>query len=278
MFGYVQANVGELTKAQRSRYQAIYCGVCHQIRERSGQLARLGLSYDMAFLSLLLMSLYEPEETSGRNICPAHPVGRKNWVSSPVIAYAADMNVALAYYNALDDYADEHRAAAKCMSAIFGKDLQQISSRYPRQCQAMKDCIRELGELEKANCPTPDAPASCFGKLMGELLVYQEDMWAPTLRQMGMALGRFVYLADAMTDYKKDRKKKQYNPFLAMDAPEDPVGWEQYLVLAMGRCTDYYERLPLVQDKDVLDNILYSGVWVEYRRRIKGAINDRGSL
>ena len=63
-----------------------------------------------------------------------------------------------------------------------------------------------------------------------------------------------------------------------MDAPEDPVGWEQYLVLAMGRCTDYYERLPLVQDKDVLDNILYSGVWVEYRRRIKGAINDRGSL
>jgi hypothetical protein len=46
--------------------------------------------------------------------------------------------------------------------------------------------------------------------------------------------------------------------------------WEQYLLLAMGRCADYYERLPLVQDKDILDNILYSGVWVEFRRRQKG--------
>ena len=43
--------------------------------------------------------------------------------------------------------------------------------------------------------------------------------------------------------------------------------WEQYLVLAMGRCTDGYERLPLVQDKGLLDNILYSGIWLEYRRR-----------
>ena len=42
------------------------------------------------------------------------------------------------------------------------------------------------------------------------------------------------------------------------------------MVLAMGRCTDYYERLPLVQDKALLDNILYSGIWVEYRRRQRG--------
>ena len=40
-------------------------------------------------------------------------------------------------------------------------------------------------------------------------------------------------------------------------------------MLAMGRCTDAYEKLPLVQDKDILDNILYSGVWVNYRRKKK---------
>ena len=37
----------------------------------------------------------------------------------------------------------------------------------------------------------------------------------------------------------------------------------------MGRCTDYYERLPLVQDKGLLDNILYSGVWGIYRGKRK---------
>ena len=36
-------------------------------------------------------------------------------------------------------------------------------------------------------------------------------------------------------------------------------------MLAMAKCTEYYERLPLVQDKDILDNILYSGVWVNVR-------------
>ena len=34
----------------------------------------------------------------------------------------------------------------------------------------------------------------------------------------------------------------------------------------MGRCTESFERLPLVQDKPLLDNVLYSGVWVSYHR------------
>ena len=35
----------------------------------------------------------------------------------------------------------------------------------------------------------------------------------------------------------------------------------------MGRCTEYYEKLPLVQDKGLLDNILYSGIWVTFRNK-----------
>ena len=266
MFGYVQANIPELTKEQRVRYQSVYCGICRQIRDRSGQMARLGLSYDMAFLALLLMSLYEPEETAGKRLCPVHPVKPKLWVDNEFVRYAADMNVALGYYNALDDYEDEHRFGAKTMVGVFGKQLNRIQADYPRQCAAIEGCIAELNRLEKENCPNPDLPAGCFGQLMAELLVYTEDMWAPTLRQMGMALGRFIYLADAANDYIKDKKKQNYNPFLAMGM-EDPAAWKQYLELAMGRCADYFERLPLVQDKDILDNILYSGVWTEYNRR-----------
>ena len=45
----------------------------------------------------------------------------------------------------------------------------------------------------------------------------------------------------------------------------------------MGRCTEYFEKLPLVQDKSILDNILYSGVWTNFRRTGKeaGRANDR---
>ena len=96
MFGLVTASVQELTPAQKERYNSIYCGICRAIRRSHSQLCRLGLSYDMAFLAMLLMSLYESEEDSGRNACVLHPIRKKPWVENECIRYAADMNVALA--------------------------------------------------------------------------------------------------------------------------------------------------------------------------------------
>lgn len=269
MFGFVTANLRELTKEQRMRYNAVYCGICRGIRDRSGQLCRLGLSYDMAFLALLLMSLYEPEECGGSRACALHPIRPKPWVDNVYIGYAADMNVALAYHNAADDWQDDKSLTGRAGVSIFGKNYEEIRSRYPRQCKAIESCIAELSALEKENCANPDEVANCFGRLMGELLVYEEDLWAPTLRSMGMALGRFIYLADAALDYRRDKRRKKYNPYIAMGTGEDWPRWEEYLVLAMGRCTECFEKLPLVQDKKLLDNILYSGIWCVFRGKKK---------
>ena len=267
MFGYVTASWKELTQQEKDRYGSIYCGICRRIQAQSGDLARIGLSYDMAFLAALLMSLYEPEERSGRNACLIHPVSKRPWVDNPYIRYSADMNVILSYYNALDDWQDDGKQSARLLAAALRKYVPDIESRYPRQCEAIRSCIAELSALEKAGCGNPDEPASCFGALMAELLVYEEDLWASTLRQMGDALGRFIYLLDAALDYRRDQKKGKYNPYLAMGLGEDWQRWEDYLVLTMGRATAYFEKLPLVQDKALLDNILYSGVWVNYRRK-----------
>jgi hypothetical protein len=272
MFGYVSASGRELNKAQRSRYAAVYCGICRNLRSGCSQLARFGLSYDMAFLALLHMSLYEPEEMAGKSACALHPL--RPWTDNEYIRYAADMNIALGYYKCMDDYRDEGKKTAKTAAGIFEKALPRIRETYPRQCAAIESCIEEISRLERENCENPDLPAGCFGRLMGELLVYREDLWAENLRQLGMGLGRFIYLADAANDYRADKKKNRYNPFIAMCMEENHNTWEDYLVLAMSRCTDYYERLPLVQDKAILDNILYSGVWLEYRRR-QGGKHDR---
>ena len=37
----------------------------------------------------------------------------------------------------------------------------------------------------------------------------------------------------------------------------------------MAKCTEEFEKLPLVQDKKLLDNILYSGVWCSFARMKK---------
>ena len=265
MFGFVNANVRELTPEQKTRYNSVYCGICRQIRLRSSSTARLGLRYDMAFLALLHMSLYEPEETAGKRACGIHPLRPRPWVDNHAIQYAADMNVALAYYKSLDDWHDDGSLTGKVMTGVFEKHMDAIAARYPRQCEAIRVNIAKLNQLEAENCADPDVVANCFGQLMGDLFVDREDIWAPTLRRMGVALGRFIYLADAAMDYRKDQRKKQYNPYLACGAGENSAGWEHQLVQTMARCTEEFEKLPLVQDKDILDNILYSGVWCGVR-------------
>ena len=263
MFGFVTANSAELSQEQKQRYSAVYCGICRRIRQQHTNSARLTLSYDMSFLALLLMSLYEPEEQSGDRACALHPIKPRPWVDNEYVRYAADMNVALSYYKCLDDWNDERKQSARIMANHLEKQIPELRAQYPRQCEAIERCITRLTELENGNCTNPDEPANCFGQLMGKLLVYREDLWASYLRQVGLALGRFIYLADAVVDYEKDKRKKRYNPLPGEDARQ----WEEYLVLAMGRCTEYYEKLPLVQDKALLDNILYSGVWVNFGRK-----------
>ena len=93
----------------------------------------------------------------------------------------------------------------------------------------------------------------------------QEDYWANALRAFGYSLGRYIYLLDAVCDYDKDAKKNSYNPLLLMN--RKPEEMREALEMLLGGASAAFEKLPLVQDKDILDNILYSGVWLEYRRR-----------
>ncbi len=281
MFGYLNVNWKELPTVRQRRFSSVYCGVCRRIREQSGNASRLGLQYDAAFLGLLLMSLYEPEEQTGPNACMLHPISRRPWVDNEIIAYAADMNVALAYYKCMDDWQDDKSQTARIMIQVFGKQMPRIVKAWPRQCAAIADCTAAIARLEKKNCANPDLPANCFGKLMSEILVYKEDNWAADLRSLGYHLGRFIYLLDAAADFRKDKKHGNYNPYLAMGMEqEDWKRWTDYLVLTMSRCTQSYEKLPLVQDKDILDNILYSGIWLHCKaeKKEEETADDHGSV
>lgn len=274
MFGYVTASLDELNEAQKRRYRSVYCGICRCIGRLSSQAARLTLRNDCTFLALLLMSLYEPEETASQGRCLAHPLNRHLWTDNEYVRYAADMNVALACFKARDDWHDEKKLTARAMDAALSGQLARIREAYPRQCAAMVECIRELSLLEAEASADIDRCAGCFGRLMGELLVYREDLWAATLREMGDALGRFIYLADAACDFAQDEKRHRYNPYISMDC-RDPKCWREHLVLTMGRCSQCFERLPLVQDKAILDNIIYSGVWTRLTFDKKEAPRDR---
>jgi len=266
MFGYVIADVGALTEVQLQRYRGAYCGLCRTLQTRHGELARLTLNYDMTFLVILLSAMYEPEEHADTGRCLPHPVHERYWWTSRFTDYAADMNIALAYHNCMDDWHDDRRIQPLAEAKLLRRHYDAAAERWPEQCRAVEDFMAELTALERDCVPDADAAAETFARLMGTLFTPEKDsMWGGHLRTFGEALGRFVYLTDACLDMDKDAESGNYNPLLL-------TGWDKrsederltMLKMHIGACTAVFELLPIVRDADIMRNVLYSGVWTQY--------------
>ena len=267
MFGYLTARTDLLDDERVSRYKACYCGLCRSLRSRSGFSAALTLNYDMSFLVLLLSSLYEPEEEQGESPCFAHPFQPRPWFSDEITAYAADMNVALGYLKCLDNWEDDGSLLAVTEAGLLKRADSAIRARYPRQCRAMEEAMRSLAGIEEKGLDTPDEAAAAFGALMGELFVLRDDRWSAALRAMGDALGRFLYIMDACMDLDADTLRERYNPFRRRYGLKNGEYFRDILQMLLGECLRHYDRLPLVRDKDILDNILCAGVWAQFDKK-----------
>lgn len=267
MFGYITADKNSLSPQQLERYRGCYCGLCKAIGRRSGSLARFALTYDMTFLILLLNSLYEPEESSGSERCPVHPLKTDPWWSSPVTDYAADMNIALAWLSLIDDWKDEKKPVSLLEAALLRKGKERVAADYEEKWKEIQISMDRLEEAERNRLSSPDEGAKAFGHIMGELFLYKRDRWEPVLRAIGHYLGSFIYILDAFEDLEKDEKRGLYNPLSAMkDEGAQKEDFIKILTMFMADCTTEFEKLPLVKDIDIMRNILYNGVWSRFTR------------
>ncbi len=277
MFGFVVANLEILNEEEKARYKSVYCGLCRSLKARHGQIGRLCLNYDMAFLVLVLSSLYEPDECRGCERCYVHPMKKHDYTGSELSDYAADMTVALTYLNQLDNWQDDRNLFSLLHAKLLKKKYKKVSLDYPRQCGAMRECIVALSELEKSCEANPDVGAKLFGKLMSELFVYREDRWSPGIREMAGKLGEFIYLMDAVIDLEKDIKKRRYNPLIPLKSKgRGDEFFLELLRVIMGECTMEFDRLPLVDDVPIMRNILCSGVWTRYEQEQERKLKKKG--
>ena len=260
MFGYVMANQDGLSAEAKERYHAAYCGLCHALGERHGQKSRLTLTYDLAFLAVFLSALYEEKGVFAEGRCFLHPLKKHKLLTGGAVNYAADMNVALSYYNLLDNWQDDKSYFARAEAALLKKQCAAVEKQYPQQCRAIREALAALAKIERDNVLNPDLPANCFGNLMAEIFAWQEDDNAPKLRRFGFALGKYIYLLDAVLDLKKDIKNEKYNPLV--NFPRE--NFRDSLSLLMADCTAAFNEFSALREDELLLNILYSGVWLKY--------------
>lgn len=274
MFGYLTIYKPELKFKEFYKYKAYYCGLCRTLKEEYGFSGQMTLTYDMTFVIILLTSLYECGTTQSLHHCKVHPVKKIPMLQNEMTDYCADMNMVLSYYHLLDDWKDEKSIPGLAGMKLLNKNVGKIIHTYKKKCGIIQDCLRRLSECEKQGVTDIDKVSGCFGDLMGELLVYKEDTWEPVLRRMGFFLGKFIYLLDAYDDLEKDIKKKNYNPLKPLYGEKDyEEHCRELLLMMMAECSSEFEKLPCIQDEEILRNILYAGVWTKYNK-IQKELNE----
>ncbi len=282
MFGYVIVNEQDLRIREFDLYRSYYCGMCMDLKEHYGQTGRLTLSYDTVFLSLLLTSLYEPEDRVRDIRCAVHPLEKHKTRQNEYTRYASDINIILSYYSCLDDWDDEKDPKKRVIAALLKGKNEKAGSLYEQKAAVIRDRLSDLHQLEsrvrkgEAADLTPsavlDRAGSIFGDLLAEVFAYKNDEWSAALRRTGFHLGKFIYILDAYDDLEKDARSGSFNPLLAM---KDRPGLDDYvrgvLTMTLSDCTGAFETLPIVENIDILRNILYCGIWRKfeevYRKR-----------
>ena len=170
MLGYVKIDKGELKVREYEVYTGYYCGVCKSIGRRYGQLPRMVLSYDAAFLAILLASFSDESDTPVQEHCIAHPVIKKKTViRNRAIDYAGDVMLILAWYKLADDAADEGKVYAKPVMLMMKRIFRRLNSLYPELCSSVKCHLSALSALEREKCASIDMAAEAFSKIMEDI-------------------------------------------------------------------------------------------------------------
>lgn len=267
MFGYINADIKQLSEDDKKIYQQFYCGLCHQLGKEAGFKGQLLLNYDLCFLAILLQSLYEPDLNKDTHRCLIHPFKVKDFYNSEAIQYAADMDIILSYHSLMDNYKDDNSKISKLAADSLKKDYNRIKDKYPKQTAAVEKYIAQLSAAEKTRETNIDKVSSYTGEMLGTLMNWKDDDWSCTLHCMGFHMGKFIYIIDAYEDLKKDEKNGNYNP-LSFMKKESPKEFETFvrinLTSLMAECAKSFERLPIVENADILRNIIYTGVWTKY--------------
>lgn len=270
MFGYVLANKPELKMREYYKYKAYYCGLCKVLRDKYGFLGQATLTYDMTFLVILLTSLYESPTTQAENRCVVHPLKKQKMLYNEITEYAADMNIILTYYKLLDDWHDEKNPVSLVGLRAMRGTFLKLKEKYPKKCEIIHKCLGLLQKCEEQDEANIDVVSRYFGKLMSELFVFKNDVWERTLRQMGFYLGKFIYILDAYDDIDEDIKEENYNPLIHIYTCEDfEQRCEEMMNYVLAECTHEFEKLPCVDDVEILRNILYAGVWDKFDKKRK---------
>ncbi len=212
MFGYVRPLRCELRVREDETFRAVYCGLCHTLKQEYGFAARFILNYDFTFLAMVLT------KTGGacQKRCVASPLRKKKVaLRDPGLSSAAAASVICTWWKLCDEIRDQtgiRRLGARAVRLLFRRPYRRAKEKLAGYDRMLEQSVAALQALEERKETSMDAAADTFAGSLGELALLAPEEERRPLRELFYHIGRWIYLMDAADDLKEDLASGNYNP------------------------------------------------------------------
>ena len=269
MFGYVRVDKPNILIKDFATYKAYYCGLCKSISAKyCNQLMRLGVNYDIAFLSMLAHNYEDVEPSFKDTRCFVHPIGPKFpvVVNDRVQERIVDINTVLGYYKVCDDRRDKGGLRYSAVKSALKPAYKKAAAALPELDAALKKCFSELEALEQAGSDDLDALAQTSADMLVAVGRAATDAFDEDFRVLAENLGRWIYVVDAYDDMAKDLKQNSFNPFTVKgslsgeEEAELAAAVKERLYGYIREIRAAYDRMRIVYSEGPLSNVIYLGL------------------
>ena len=187
------------------------------------------------------------------------------------LAYCAGAAAILNYHKLMDDLSDEK--GFKRVRAILARPFV-ARGRNKALRQGLSDLDKtvferlcRLSEAEREQNPSVDLPAGLFGEILADIMSFGlSDTEGRIASAAGLAVGKWIYIADALDDAREDARKSRYNPFLLLfghvPLPSEQEGIQNALKNQLCEAEAAIDLIDFENSavKSIIQNILYLGM------------------
>lgn len=283
MFGYLDVQRDKLSDGERGLWHAFMCGECISTKKLFGNLPRVFVNHDITFFNVLFHSICGLQVQTEKLHCLSHPIKKQTIVTpTDLMDSLSAANVILMYWNLYDDAVDGGGLLKRTALVSIKKAYKKARSILPNLDRSVSENYRALRDREATGQGGLDETSHHFAKLAQD---FCDDILGEKstdfTRTLCYNVGKWVYLIDALDDFKKDAKKGNYNPFAAtygikteteLAQKLDEVQFVMFAVL--NRIAQSYNDLNLTMYRCLLGNVLL----VSMRQKTQTILNKYKSL
>jgi len=212
MFGYIQLDK-DCPIQYRDYFTKNYCFLCRSLDRHYGLLARLFVSFDVTFFTILFS---EPRYLSDleRVRCLRSTKRQRERFDGEFAKKVAALNLTLAAGDLADKVEDGDRWYARPLYACYRRIFKKVKRDYPRMWEIVTEGHREMSAIEKRGGSLEEIE-TCFADFVE--VIARESFGVEDTSKLSYLryVAKMLYFMDAVDDLDKDLKRTSYNGLAA---------------------------------------------------------------